>query len=126
MWSPIRTGDASGDVDPVAVYAVLVPDDITDVESDPDGDRRVLLECLLGGDGGRNCVYGAPENAEGPVSIELHDLTTVLFDRLAERVAMSVADALGPMLVILHQGREAYHVRKHDGRKLSHRCVRGR
>ena len=126
-----RTGcreslDASGDVDPVAVNAVLVSDDVADVESDPDGDRRFLLECLLGGDSGRHCVDGAPEDAESPVPVELDNLTAVFLDRLAERVAMSVADTLGPMLVVLHQSRKTYHVRKHDGRKLSHRlCPEG-
>ena len=126
-----RTGyresfDTSGNVDPVAVYAVLVSDDVADVESDSDGDRRLLLECLLRRDSGRNAVDGASEDAERPVAVELNDLTAVFFDRLAEGVAMPVTDALGPVLVVLHQGREAHHVRKHDGRKLSHRsCPQG-
>jgi hypothetical protein len=60
------------------------------------------------------------EDTERPVSVELHDLSAMLFNRLPERVAMPVADALRPVLVFLHQGGKADHVRKHDGRESSH------
>jgi hypothetical protein len=74
----------------------------------------------LCGDGGVDPLDGAAEDAEGSVTIELDNLPAVLFDGLAERVPMTVADALSPMLILLHQGREAHHVGEHDGRESSH------
>ena len=73
---------AGGDVDTVAVHAVLVVDDVADVESDPDGDGGVQPEATLDVDGGVHRLYRARKHTEGSVAIELDDLTLVGFDAL--------------------------------------------
>ena len=71
-----------GDVDTVAVYAVLVVDDVADVEADPNGDGRIQLEATLDVDGGVHRLYRARKDTEGSVAVELDDLTLVRFDAL--------------------------------------------
>ena len=76
---PLHPG---GDVDTVAVYAVLVVDDVADVEADPDGDGWVHPEVALDVDGGVHRLYRARKDTEGSVAVELDDLTLVRFDAL--------------------------------------------
>ena len=74
---------ASGDVHTVAVHAVLVVNDVADVEADPDGDRGGRPELSLDVDGGVYRLYGARKDAKGSVAVELDDLTLVGFNALA-------------------------------------------
>ena len=76
---PLHPG---GDVDTVAVHAVLVVDDVADMEADPDGDGWVQLEATLDVDGGVHRLYRARKDTDGSVAVELDDLTLVGFDAL--------------------------------------------
>ena len=77
---PLHPG---GDVDTVAVHAVLVVDDVADVEADPHGNGGVQPEVTLDVDGGVHRLYRARKDTEGAVAVELDDLTLVRLDALA-------------------------------------------
>ena len=73
--------DSGGHVDTVAEHPVLVVNDVTGVNADPDRDRWLRVpERFLDADGALDRRHGALEDGECAVTVELQDAPTVLGD----------------------------------------------
>jgi hypothetical protein len=116
--------DPRRDVDAVTVDALLVVDDITGVDADPDGNEVLLRQFELDLDGRLNRFDGAREDAEAAVSIVLENPPVVVRHRARQDVAMPIPLGAGRRLVLLHEARVPHEVGEHDRRELAGRFLR--
>jgi hypothetical protein len=94
-------------------------DDVAGVNADPKGDQLLLPETQLDLHRALNRLHGAGEDGQGAVHVVLEDLPVVLVDGAAQEGSVPVPLEMGPLFVLLHEGRVADDVDEHDGRELA-------